>query len=74
MGYTLIANGVRNWASIIDGNTVAQAARTNAVPVMAGPLALMPDAHVGMAPPSDRSSPPTPPSSPPPSVSTSAAA
>lgn len=48
MGHTVIANGVRNWASIIDGNTVAQAARTNAVPIMAGPLALMPDAHVGM--------------------------
>ena len=48
MGYQVIGNGVRSWASIIDGATVAQASRANDLPVMAGPVALMPDAHLGL--------------------------
>lgn len=48
MGYQVIGNGVRSWASIIDGATVAQASRANALPIMAGPVALMPDAHLGL--------------------------
>ena len=40
--------GVRNWASILDDNTKEQALRTAQSSVMAGPVALMPDAHLGM--------------------------
>ncbi len=38
---------VRNWASILDEATKAQAEATAALPILAGPIALMPDAHFG---------------------------
>ena len=42
------ANNVRSWASDIDGETIVQAERTARLPILAGPVALMPDAHVGI--------------------------
>lgn len=39
--------GVRNWASILDPKTRDQALLTSMSPVLAGPVALMPDAHLG---------------------------
>ena len=48
MGWIEVAEGVRSWASIIDDATVAQAARTARLPILAGPVALMPDAHLGI--------------------------
>ena len=39
---------VRNWASILDDGTLQQALMTARCEAMAGPLALMPDAHLGM--------------------------
>ena len=39
--------GVRNWASILDPQTRRQAVETSLSPVLAGPVALMPDAHLG---------------------------
>ncbi len=42
------ANGrVRSWASILDDATRAQAELTATLPILAAPLALMPDAHLG---------------------------
>src|SRR5687768_11647573 len=38
---------VRNWASILDEVTKAQAETTATLPILAGPIALMPDAHFG---------------------------
>lgn len=40
--------GVRNWASEIDPQALDQAARAARLPVVHGPVALMPDAHVGI--------------------------
>ena len=40
--------GVRNWASILDKNTEQQAFLTARSPAVAGPVALMPDAHLGV--------------------------
>ncbi len=39
---------VRSWASVIDANTLEQAKRAARSPVVAGGIALMPDAHVGV--------------------------
>jgi tRNA-splicing ligase RtcB len=39
---------VLNWASDLDPNALDQAQRTAAMPFVAGHVALMPDAHVGM--------------------------
>ena len=39
---------VLSWADDLDDKTVAQAARTAAMPFLAGHLALMPDAHLGL--------------------------
>jgi len=39
---------VLSWATDVDPNALAQAARTAAMPFVAGHLALMPDAHYGM--------------------------
>lgn len=36
------------WASDIEEDTIQQALRTSRLPFLAGPLALMPDAHVGV--------------------------
>jgi len=44
----LIPGRLRSWASELDGQTTAQAARTATVPVLDGAVALMPDAHLGM--------------------------
>lgn len=38
---------IRSWALDLDERTV-QASRTARLPILAGPLALMPDAHVGI--------------------------
>ena len=43
-----IAPNVLSWASELDELTAEQAARTARLPILAGPLALMPDAHFGM--------------------------
>lgn len=39
---------VLNWASHVDEATLAQAQRTAALPIVAGHVALMPDAHLGI--------------------------
>lgn len=44
----MIRKNVLNWASIIDYKTLDQAERTARLPFLAGPLALMPDAHFGL--------------------------
>jgi tRNA-splicing ligase RtcB len=43
-----IADDVLSWATDLDEATVAQAATTAAMPFVAKPLALMPDAHLGI--------------------------
>jgi RNA-splicing ligase RtcB len=43
-----IAPGVISWASELDDATRDQAARTARLPIIAGHIALMPDAHLGM--------------------------
>ena len=43
-----IAPNVLSWASELDELTTEQAARTARLPILAGHLALMPDAHFGM--------------------------
>lgn len=43
-----IAKRVLNWATDIDGETLAQASRTATMPFIAGHVALMPDAHLGL--------------------------
>jgi tRNA-splicing ligase RtcB len=43
-----IAPNVLSWASELDDLTTEQAARTARLPILAGHLALMPDAHYGM--------------------------
>jgi tRNA-splicing ligase RtcB len=43
-----IAPNVWSWASELDDLTTEQAARTARLPILAGHLALMPDAHYGM--------------------------
>lgn len=43
-----IAPNVLSWASELDELTAEQAARTARLPILAGHLALMPDAHYGM--------------------------
>jgi tRNA-splicing ligase RtcB len=47
-GPTEIAPNVLSWASELDDVTREQAATTARLPILAGPLALMPDAHLGM--------------------------
>ena len=41
-------NGVRNWASILDEQTRLQAEQLARSPAVSGPVALMPDAHLGI--------------------------
>jgi tRNA-splicing ligase RtcB len=43
-----IAPNVRSWASEIDSAAVRQAETTGRLPILGGPVALMPDAHVGI--------------------------
>ena len=40
-------NNVRNWASLLDEKTLLQAEMLGRSPVLCGPVALMPDAHLG---------------------------
>lgn len=42
------SNGVRVWGRDIEDATIRQAEMTNRLPILAGPVALMPDAHVGL--------------------------
>src|SRR5690606_33990694 len=42
------APNLLSWASEIDEDTITQAARTARLPFVAGHVALMPDAHVGI--------------------------
>lgn len=46
-GGEFAAPNVRNWASEIDPKTLDQAAASAKLPILAGPVALMPDAHFG---------------------------
>src|SRR5215207_8870894 len=43
-----IAPNLLSWASELDEQTLAQARRTARLPIIAGHVALMPDAHVGI--------------------------
>lgn len=48
---TITENGttiVNSWASIAEPDALRQAARTGRLPIVAGPVALMPDTHVGI--------------------------
>lgn len=45
---TQVNDKLWNWASDIDPNTLVQAAKTSRLPIVAGHVALMPDAHVGI--------------------------
>ncbi len=47
-GAPIRIDNVLSWASRIDGNTLEQALQTSRLPFMAGHLALMPDAHLGI--------------------------
>jgi RNA-splicing ligase RtcB len=44
----ILNKNLYNWASILDEGTRLQAERLSRVPVLAGPVALMPDAHLGI--------------------------
>jgi tRNA-splicing ligase RtcB len=39
---------LRNWASDAEENTLQQALKASRLPILAGPVALMPDAHLGI--------------------------
>src|SRR5947208_15895095 len=39
---------LRSWASDVDEVTVEQALKASRLPILAGPVALMPDAHLGI--------------------------
>ncbi len=45
---TQVNDTLWNWASEIDEGTLLQAAKTSRLPIVAGHVALMPDAHVGI--------------------------
>lgn len=45
---TMAAPNLLSWASDIEPGTVQQAARTARLPILAGHVALMPDAHIGI--------------------------
>ena len=47
-GLPIEANHVRSWASGLDDKTIEQAERTAALDIVQKPLALMPDAHLGI--------------------------
>lgn len=44
----VITDKLYNWASVLDDNTRDQALTLSRVPILAGPVALMPDAHLGI--------------------------
>jgi RNA-splicing ligase RtcB len=43
-----VTDNLRSWASIVDEQTLEQARRTSRLPILGGPVCLMPDAHWGM--------------------------
>src|SRR5947207_11298768 len=43
-----VTDRLRNWASDIETNTIDQAMVASRLPILAGPIALMPDAHLGI--------------------------
>src|SRR5437016_11805345 len=43
-----ITPGLRSWASDIEPETLEQALKASRLPFLAGPVALMPDAHLGI--------------------------
>ena len=43
-----ITESLRSWARELDENAMQQALRTSRLPILAGPVALMPDAHYGI--------------------------
>lgn len=43
-----ITESLRSWAPELDDNAMQQALRTSRLPILAGPVALMPDAHYGI--------------------------
>lgn len=43
-----VTTNLRVWGSDIDGGTINQALKASRLPILAGPVALMPDAHVGI--------------------------
>jgi RNA-splicing ligase RtcB len=45
---TTISDTLVSWASDLDANALEQALRTSRLPILAGPVALMPDAHWGI--------------------------
>src|SRR6202044_1050752 len=45
---TQVNDKLWNWASEIGEGTLLQAAKTSRLPIVAGHIALMPDAHVGI--------------------------
>lgn len=45
---SFVAPNLRNWATEVDYETIRQASATARLPILAGPVALMPDAHVGI--------------------------
>jgi tRNA-splicing ligase RtcB len=45
---TKITDRLWNWASEVDDGTLAQAKKASRLPILAGHVALMPDAHVGI--------------------------
>jgi RNA-splicing ligase RtcB len=48
MGAVELSDNLRSWATEIDDGAITQAARTARLPILAGPVALMADAHVGI--------------------------
>src|SRR4029077_19480006 len=45
---TVVNPRLVSWASDIDPETITQAEKTSRLPIVAGHVALMPDAHVGL--------------------------
>jgi tRNA-splicing ligase RtcB (3'-phosphate/5'-hydroxy nucleic acid ligase) len=48
MPATKVNDRLYSWASLIERETLRQAERTSRLPIVAGHVALMPDAHIGM--------------------------
>ena len=44
----VVDDKLKVWAEDLDENTMQQARRTSRLPVVAGHVALMPDAHLGL--------------------------
>ena len=71
---TLVNDKLISWGSDVEPGTIAQAEKTARLPIVAGHVALMPDAHVGLGATVGSVIPTGAPSSRRPSGSTSAAA